>query len=659
MAGMDDVDFMESKSDKSSAVFLIDSGSRNRSFYPTPSEYLIEFSEPLRNVFGLDILDASIPSTMYNVDFHNNMLRYYLVRPVPDVNADNFAMVAMDFVPAFDIMACSTAFTIAMADYKTPYDAFLVAESEWEVHAARLSLKDGPAEDSANLLIVTYAILPASLQTPTEVIVQALGLEESLAAVSASATDMHGIMRGAVLYFKSRGVWYGTADAAVKAALQQRIQQVDSNENICVLIEQAQQLHDIIFTRSFYVDPKQVTVYPDATLDDIRDAKVTAIRAMPFFAEWHIPMRTLALELGNYNIGSLSSTLQDGLSTQGFRILSTSSSSMEKQNKYLFANSMDPFILDMKHSTLREVLGFDSIPDRTVVLPSNAMLFVGKYQARTSDFRLTAPGIVNLLGVRYLTLKCPEIEDHIHGSRAYGKHATGIGVFKLPAPNEVANLRFDFINIIRRPFHPIGRISRLTFRFEFDDNTKYDFKGINHQILVTLKFYSPPRVQRLAASILNPDYDPNYLAYSQRVRDYAERSDADDGDDDEDYEDRSRARNNMRSASQAQDKPRAHDDLRLRELIKEELKYDYSTTDEDDDSYDLHSNVDKRQCEQDALGQYCVDNNQALQIAHEVDRVDTRYRNDDEDEDDTFCVSNSDLAAAIMARRHNLYGRAS
>jgi hypothetical protein len=163
---------------------------------------------------------------------------------------------------------------------------------------------------------------------------------------------------------------------------------------------------------------------------------------------------------------------------------------------------------------------------------------------------LDAPGLINLMGVRYITLRCPEIEDHICSTGKYGAYSTGIGVFKLLNSNQVVQLRFDFVNLVRKPFHPIGRLSRLTLRFELSDGTLYDFKGIDNQLLLTIKYYSPsPRrpgdpaapggpADGVVVSTLNPDYDPDFVRYVARRDAFAAHLD-DPGaerDDDEDYE---------------------------------------------------------------------------------------------------------------------------
>ena len=48
--------------------------------YPNPNEYAVEhFSTPFRNVCKLQVMDASIPRTHYNIEAYNNKLVYNIV----------------------------------------------------------------------------------------------------------------------------------------------------------------------------------------------------------------------------------------------------------------------------------------------------------------------------------------------------------------------------------------------------------------------------------------------------------------------------------------------------------------------------------------------------------------------------------------------------
>ena len=69
---IEDIQYLKENSIEENFVLFIDSGTRNRKLGYTPSEYIVEFDEPFKNVFGLEILDASIPRTMYIIDKYND-----------------------------------------------------------------------------------------------------------------------------------------------------------------------------------------------------------------------------------------------------------------------------------------------------------------------------------------------------------------------------------------------------------------------------------------------------------------------------------------------------------------------------------------------------------------------------------------------------------
>ena len=94
------------------------------------------------------------------------------------------------------------------------------------------------------------------------------------------------------------------------------------------------------------------------------------------------------------------------------------------------------------------------------------------------------PGLVNLLGDRYVKLRSNTIEQHLHNSISNSKNALGLGLFKLGVSGYVDS-RFDFINVKYRDFHPIGKLTSIDFRFETLDGNLYDFKGVNHNFLLT------------------------------------------------------------------------------------------------------------------------------------------------------------------------------
>ena len=75
---LDDIQFLKSHSFKQHYTFIVDSKDRDYIDNPYPNNYTIYFTEPFKNVFGLEVIDASVPRTMYNVDKNNNTLVYYV-----------------------------------------------------------------------------------------------------------------------------------------------------------------------------------------------------------------------------------------------------------------------------------------------------------------------------------------------------------------------------------------------------------------------------------------------------------------------------------------------------------------------------------------------------------------------------------------------------
>lgn len=83
---IEDINYLRNNSIKQNYTFLIDSVDRDRSRYPNPNKYTIDFTVPFKNVIGMEIIDSSIPRTMYNIDYENNELYYYIGKNMSDIN---------------------------------------------------------------------------------------------------------------------------------------------------------------------------------------------------------------------------------------------------------------------------------------------------------------------------------------------------------------------------------------------------------------------------------------------------------------------------------------------------------------------------------------------------------------------------------------------
>ena len=222
--------------------------------------------------------------------------------------------------------------------------------------------------------------------------------------------------------------------------------------------------------------------------------------------------------------------------------------------------SRSPLILDMKRSTLAENLGFDLYPtmnneDLYVSKPvTNTLSVIAKmfysrfnkdYASNASNviadkneddiYIITSPGIVYFIGNKYIIMRCPEIEEHLYRSLSYSKNALGLAKFRVDSIG-INSEKLTITKIPVREFHPIGKLSRMSLRFETSKGTLYDFKGLNHNIIFAIFYYEPTQKNIPTNSILNPEYKMNYLDYLYKQ----EEIEGDSDDDNEDSEDFSR-----------------------------------------------------------------------------------------------------------------------
>ena len=136
--------------------------------------------------------------------------------------------------------------------------------------------------------------------------------------------------------------------------------------------------------------------------------------------------------------------------------------------------------------------------------------------AGVTGHAVTCPGVVNLTGPRYVNIRCPEIESHMFRDRVNERCHAGLGVVHLRGYG-FREQRYDFTSFPPRRFHPLGKLSKLTFRLERPDGTLYDSHGVDHTLLLVLKYY------RTAASPfetpqLNPQNTPDLHTFLIREK---------------------------------------------------------------------------------------------------------------------------------------------
>ena len=207
--------------------------------------------------------------------------------------------------------------------------------------------------------------------------------------------------------------------------------------------------------------------------------------------------------------------------------------------------STNPFIINMGDSTIAETLGFYLLT--TSELHNINYTYNQKYKqiyisfANTNasnankPYYIISPGMVCFTGEKYILMRSKEIEEHSFGSLAYTNNNLGVAKFRT---NSIGfnDEKLYITKIPIREFHPIGKLSQLSIRFETSTRKLYDFKGINHNITLAIYYYEPSFKQNNNFnSILNPNYNTNFNNYKY-TNDEQEIINEDD-DDEDDLED--------------------------------------------------------------------------------------------------------------------------
>jgi len=503
---IEDVAFLNDNCDKDSIVIYADSTLRNKIYYPHPSEYVIEFEQPFKLVYGFDILDASIPTTMYNIDVYNNGIYF------TGVSKNLSAFTIVDMEAMFKDVVFSNVFIKLFED---SVESFIIMGNESYL-SSFITGTTGLSDYHWVFLKYTMTNIPIELkklQILENYFVFTFNGNDYI--LSKDHTDIYDIIQ-------------------------------DGNFNI---VKTVNNTYDLIY---FVPHKISTTAY-----NTIKNTGLYIVLISNYRRK---------VPVGNYDVLTITNDLNE-LLNQVLVNAEPTSSPPAKEGKMMFTSG-NFFLLDGEHSTILKSLGFDTYPTATAsanmysgyIIGPNPYVFGSIFDSDLSTYKIVSPGLVNLLGERYVKLRIKELEDHLYGSYSYVSYTPGIGMFKMAASSGgVTNLRFDFVNLVRKPFHPLGKLSKLTLRFETASGHLYDFKGVNHNIIFVVKFFVPTQKITFQRSILNPNYNPNFMDYMSQNKSIEYKEDSDD---EEDFDDE----DNYKTYKQELD------------------KYDYSSEEDDDDT---------------------------------------------------------------------------
>ena len=487
---IEDVEYLLQNSEQDALTFYVDSTLRNRKFYPTPTEYVVNFEQPFKNVTGFDVLDASIPNTMYNIDIYNNGVAFTKVFKY--IDPDGY--FAEDTAPADLLYEIASSYLFCKIFEDKAQTKLVICEYD--------KIMNEDVFKNATFLTSKFLVEPGFYLSTRYIIPN----------IEVSVTKL--VLADNMFYFHFDNVKYG-----IDKLQYPQVEDIIADDNYR-FIKNADGTFTLLYFKFAQIQEQQYN---------------SIISSQTGLWKYVVENYYRELMIGNYAISTLKRQLTAEWKDLNITIDATTLIDTT-QGKLKFL-SKETLCFNAQKSTISINLGFEKIPTndepqnyRTFAFRDNDRVFIANNAESENDggrMILYAPGLVNLLGERYIILRCKEIEDHLLGSYSYVNYTPGLGMFKLATVNDVTNLRFDFISLVRKPFHPIGKLSKLSFRWETSDGRLYDFKGVNHSMLFIVKFLVPARKSMFTQSILNPNYDGNFMNYMSKNRaiDYKEDSD--------------------------------------------------------------------------------------------------------------------------------------
>jgi hypothetical protein len=259
--------------------------------------------------------------------------------------------------------------------------------------------------------------------------------------------------------------------------------------------------------------------------------------------------KKILISPGDYTFRTYITKYDELIKNNDMEIMFKETSTPPELTNLIDIYSKAPLIVDMKRTTLAENLGFDLFPSKkqedryiskgyTTVDSVLAKMFYSRanasYDADVSvnnKYIITSPGIVYFIGNKYIIMRCPEIEEHLYRSLSYSKNTLGIAKIRVDSIG-INSEKLTITKIPVREFHPIGKLSRMSLRFETSKGSLYDFKGLNHNIIFAVFYYEPIQKNIPKNSILNPEYKMNYLDYLYKQEEI--EGDSDDGNENSD-----------------------------------------------------------------------------------------------------------------------------
>ena len=625
---IEDINYLKNNSIKQHYTFLVDSADRDRYKYPNPNKYTIDFSVPFKNVIGMEIIDSSIPRTMYNIDYENNELYYYIGKNENDINI---------------IAGINDKNNETNLIKNTTYsqDKYVIIENnnyiELNNNIHLYNIYNNSGGIGGNNVGITFSFkIKVNLNTSN-----IINMDQKYYILNFGYYHLHLIdelrksYSGILIYIKKNinpltslydiyfTIGYEDSDSAIIKIVEgvdltqenHICWSIDGNNNWTIYVSTKTEIYqknnnnksinNIFYTEKhigrkfipkFNEEKKKIelTYYNGwnnnvklyinnfkiynkvLTKEEVLLCKNNAmiINNLPIWYKLYSDNNNIIERDNELIVNSGNNKYIDYVELfgrlhieEGDYSLKTFLSKYDKYDTYelgfkkhsdpaelsnlIDIYSMLPFIVDMKRSSISENIGFDlyanaieaNINERygyKDIYNSNPNMFKMFHSLYNTDnekkiidtaiydtYKITSPGIVYLIGNKYILLRCPEIEEHLFASLSYTKYSLGLAKFRVDNIG-INTERLVITKLPVREFHPIGKLSRITLIFETIKGTLYDFKGVNHNITFAVYYYEPRQNKFPEGSILNPEYKMNYIDYKYNQQEIESDSDEED-----------------------------------------------------------------------------------------------------------------------------------
>ena len=472
---MDDIETISKFGVDETYIFIADSSKRDRSAYPTASEFEVQFNSQFRNITKFEVLQASIPRTDYLVDETECSFTYAINQPT---NINTWQQ---------DIIGNIRTANITPGDYNFPQLVDEMNRALQETSNAfsdtvtlRVSPTTNPSEISNKMTITSSGAF--TLLGDQSSIKSTIGFGDP---VIANRSD-YSVVPGYSTNFPNGAANVFLSAQTTTAGAQQY------NTFVGVFPPGDDTSFSGIYTgqtlRQYFT--AQAAGVPSAVTGYFRDIGTAPTGG--FVANLAIKNATTNATIASGNITSINNDLTPSVTTG----LTVTSNFVQGQSYYVeftpgTSGTSNVSCTSLWHTepNLPAVAGSYVQINGVTVFPGE--LFSIDVVSGAFGNNLVSPGIVNIKGARYLKIRCLELETLIYKDRVGEPTTAGVGIVNIIGYG-FAEARYSFSSIPVKPFHPIGKLQKLTFRIERPDGSLYNTNGVDNTFLCALTFRTVP-----------------------------------------------------------------------------------------------------------------------------------------------------------------------